>query len=456
MAPDLKNPLSENGGAVLEVNAAPGFRMHVEPTVGLPKNVAEPVVDMLFPRGSDGRIPIIAITGTNGKTTTTRIIAHIARTAGKKVGYTTSDGIYIQNQLMMSGDTTGPISSQFVLKDPTVDFAVLECARGGILRGGLGFRQCNIAIVTNVAEDHLGMGGINSVEQMARVKQVVPETVCENGYAILNADNDLTYKMRKDLDCKIALFSMDENNPRIKEHCEGGGKAAVYENGYISIIKGTWKVRVMPVKDIPITYGGKATHNIANVLPAVLSTYLFKDISIEDIRQALQSFIPSSAQTPGRLNFFQLKKCTFLADFAHNPHGLQLLCDFIKQLDYPQHMGVITGTGDRRDEDIQNLGEIAAEHFDEIIIRCDKNLRGRSAEEIMGLLEKGVRTKDRDIPIHIIQDESEALDFAYANCQDGALVTVMCDSVSGTIDKLKSLKEKEEDKKRTSTVSLIP
>jgi cyanophycin synthetase len=249
---------------------------------------------------------------------------------------------------------------------------------------------------------------------------------------------------------------MDENNPRIKEHCEGGGKAAVYENGYISIIKGTWKVRVMPVKDIPITYGGKATHNIANVLPAVLSTYLFKDISIEDIRQALQSFIPSSAQTPGRLNFFQLKKCTFLADFAHNPHGLQLLCDFIKQLDYPQHMGVITGTGDRRDEDIQNLGEIAAEHFDEIIIRCDKNLRGRSAEEIMGLLEKGVRTKDRDIPIHIIQDESEALDFAYANCQDGALVTVMCDSVSGTIDKLKSLKEKEEDKKRTSTVSLIP
>ena len=456
MAADLKTPLSENGGAVLEVNAAPGFRMHVEPTIGLPRNVAEPVVDMLFPRGSDGRIPIIAITGTNGKTTTARITAHIARTAGKKVGYTTSDGIYIQNQLMMSGDTTGPISSQFVLKDPTVDFAVLECARGGILRGGLAFRQCNVAIVTNVAADHIGLGGINSVEQMARVKQVVPETVCENGYAILNADDDRVFKMGKDLDCKIGLFSMDETNPRIKQHCEGGGKAAVYENGYISIIKGTWKVRVMPVKDIPITYGGKAKHNIANVLPAVLSTYLFKDISLEDIRQALQTFIPSSTQTPGRLNFFQMKKCTFLADFAHNPHGLQLLCDFIKQLDYPQHMGVITGTGDRRDEDIIELGKIAAEYFDEIIIRCDKNLRGRSAGDIMGLLEKGVRMINKDITLHIIADESEALDFAYENCQNGALVTVMCDSVSGTIDKLKSLKNSEEDRNRTSTVSLIP
>ncbi|MBD0352466.1 MAG: cyanophycin synthetase, partial [Flavisolibacter sp.] len=195
MAPDLSTPLTENGGAVLEVNAAPGFRMHVEPAEGLPRNVAEPVVDMLFPRGSDGRIPIIAITGTNGKTTTARITAHIARTAGKKVGYTTSDGIYIQNQLVMRGDTTGPVSARFVLKDPTVDFAVLECARGGILRGGLGFQQCNVAIVTNVAADHIGLGGINSVEQMARVKRVVPETVCAGGYAILNADDDLVYAM---------------------------------------------------------------------------------------------------------------------------------------------------------------------------------------------------------------------------------------------------------------------
>ena len=445
MASDLRTPISENGGAVLEVNAAPGFRMHVEPTIGLPRNVAEPVVDMLFPKGSDGRIPIIAITGTNGKTTTTRITAHIARTAGKKVGYTTSDGIYIQNQLMMTGDCSGPVSAEFVLKDPTVDFAVLECARGGILRGGLAFQQCNVAIVTNLAADHLGMGGINTVEQMAKVKQVVPETVCSQGYAILNADDDLVYKMRKDLRCKIALFSMDENNPRIKRHCEDGGKAAVFENGYITIMTGSWKVRVMPVKDIPITYGGKAKHNIANVLPAVLSTYLFKDISIEDIRQALQTFVPSSTQTPGRLNFFQLKRCTFLVDFAHNPHGLQLLCDFIDQLDYPHRIGIITGTGDRRDEDIRELGIIAAKYFDEIIIRRDKNLRGRSEEELVTLLKDGIQSVDTELPIHVIPSEEQAVLHAYEHCPEGSLITVMCDKVESTLGLVKKIKAKEDE-----------
>jgi cyanophycin synthetase len=449
MAADLRSPISENGGAILEVNAAPGFRMHVEPATGLARNVAEPVVDMLFPRGSDGRIPIIAITGTNGKTTTTRITAHIAKTAGKKVGYTTSDGVYIQNQLMMRGDCTGPLSSQFVLKDPTVDFAVLECARGGILKSGLAFRHCNVAIVTNVAEDHIGLGGINSVEQMAKVKQVVPETVFPHGYAILNADDDLSYNMGKDLDCHVALFSMDEHNTRIKKHCSKGGLASIYENGYVSIMKGTWKVRVMPVKDIPVTYGGKALHNIANVLPAVLSTYLFRDITIEDIRQALHSFIPSSTQTPGRLNFFQFKRSTFLADFAHNPHGLQLLCDFISKLDYPYKIGLISGTGDRRNEDIRALGEISARYFDEIIIRCDKNLRGRSPEEIIGLLQEGIQSVNPSLPTKVIPNEIEAIDYAYVNAKEGSLVTIMCDVVAGALDKIKSLKHQEEQNSQT-------
>ena len=226
MAKDLRSPINEIGGAILEVNAAPGFRMHIDPSEGLPRNVAEPVVDMLFPKGSIGRIPIIAITGTNGKTTTTRLTAHIAKSAGKKVGYTTSDGVYIQNQMMMKGDCTGPISSSFVLKDPTVDFAVLECARGGILKSGLAFQNCDVAIVTNVAADHMGLGGINTLEQMAKLKAVVPETVFPHGYAVLNADDDLVYKMRDGLKCNIALFSMDEKNPRIKKHCAGGGLAA--------------------------------------------------------------------------------------------------------------------------------------------------------------------------------------------------------------------------------------
>jgi cyanophycin synthetase len=444
MAPDLRVPITENGGAVLEVNAAPGFRMHVDPAEGIARNVAEPVVNMLFPKGSTGRIPIIAITGTNGKTTTTRLTAHIAKTAGKKVGFTTTEGIYIQNQQMMTGDCTGPVSSQFVLKDPTVDFAVLECARGGILRSGLGFQQSNVAIVTNVAADHLGLGGINSVEQMARVKAVVPETVVSSGYAILNAEDDLVFAMGEDLDCNIALFSMDEKNPRIVKHANEGGLSCVYENGFITIMKGNWKVRVMSAKDIPITFGGKALHNIANVLPSALACYLFQDITIEDIRQALQTFIPSASQTPGRLNFFQLKNSTFLVDFAHNPHGLKLLGDFVSNLDYHHFTGIITGTGDRRDEDIREIGELSAKYFDDIIIRLDKNLRGRSADEIINLLHSGVKAVDPNLPVEIIPDEDEAIHHAYTNAKQGSLVTVMCDGVTATLEKIRQLKLNEE------------
>jgi len=445
MANDLRTPVSENGGAILEVNAAPGFRMHIDPSEGLPRNVAEPVVDMLFPRGHIGRIPIIAITGTNGKTTTTRITAHIAKSAGKKVGYTTSDGVYIQNQLMMKGDCTGPVSSQFVLKDPTVDFAVLECARGGILKNGLAFQHCDVAIVTNVAADHMGLGGINTLDQMAKLKAVVPETVFPHGYAVLNADDDLVYAMAKDLKCNVALFSMDENNPRIKEHCKKGGLAAVFENDNISILKGTWKIRVINVKEVPITFEGKAIHNINNCLPAVMASYLYRDISIEDIRSALISFVPSSSQTPGRLNFFHFKNFTFLADFAHNPHGLKLLGDFIGKLDYPKKIGLISGTGDRRDEDIRELGSLSAQYFDEIIIRCDKNLRGRTAEEIIHLLKEGIEMQNPSIPTMVIENEEEALEYIYAHPQHGALYVIMCDVVTGALTKIKELKEREDN-----------
>ncbi len=453
MVKDLRSPINETGGAILEVNAAPGFRMHIDPSEGLPRNAAEPVVDMLFPKGSIGRIPIIAITGTNGKTTTTRLAAHIAKSAGKKVGYTTSDGVYVQNQMMMKGDCTGPISSAFVLKDPTVDFAVLECARGGILKAGLAFQNCDVAIVTNVAADHMGLGGINTLEQMAQVKAVVPETVFAHGYAVLNADDDLVYKMQEGLKCNIALFSMDEKNPRIKKHCAKGGLAAVYENGFVSIMKGTWKIRVAAVKDIPLTYEGKAIHNINNTLPAVLATYLYRDITIEDIRQGLLTFVPSSSQTPGRLNFFKFKNFTFLADFAHNPHGLKLLGDFISKLDYKLKVGIISGTGDRRDEDIRELGEISAQYFDEIIIRCDKNLRGRSAEEIIGLLKEGIDKVNPAIPTVVIPDEDEALDYAYANGKQGSLVTIMCDVVARALDKIRELKEKEDNLEQMAVTS---
>ncbi len=446
MAPDLKVPINENGGAVLEVNAAPGFRMHIEPAKGLARNVAEPVVEMLFPNRSNGRIPIIAITGTNGKTTTTRLTAHICKSAGYKVGFTTSDGVYIQNMLMMKGDCTGPVSSRFVLKDPTVDFAVLECARGGILKSGLAFEQCDIAIVTNVSADHIGLGGIETLEQMARVKSVVPETVFKHGYAILNADDDLVYEMRKGLHCNIALFSMDEHNPRIVEHCKKGGLAAVFENNYITILKGTWKIRVDKVSDIPLTFGGKAVHNIMNTLPAVLATYIFRNIKIEDIKLALQTFVPSPVLTPGRLNLFALKHINILVDFAHNPAGLQLLCDFVSKLDGTPKIGIISGTGDRRDDDITELGRIAARYFDEIIIREDEDLRGRTSKELQDLILKGINeTSQKQIQVTTVLKQKDAILYAYQHAPAGALVTVMCDVVPDALAVVKQIKE-EEDK----------
>ena len=445
MAPNLKVPITENGGAVLEVNAAPGFRMHIEPSEGIARNVAEPVIDMLFPKENTGRIPIIAITGTNGKTTTSRLVAHIAKAAGYKVGYTTSDGVYIQNQMMMKGDCTGPASAHFVLKDPTVDFAVLESARGGILRSGLAFRNCDIAIVTNVAADHMGLGGIDSLKQMAKVKSVVPETVYKHGYAILNADDDLVYDMRTELKCNIALFSMDENNPRIIKHCKNGGLASVFENGYVTIMKGTWKIRVQKVSEIPITYGGKALHNVMNTLPAILACYLYRNIKVVDIKLALETFIPSPTQTPGRLNLFEFKHFRFLADFAHNPAGLQLLCDFVGKMEGTPKVGIISGTGDRRDEDIRELGEISAKYFDEIIIRQDKHLRGRTAENIVELLIEGIKSQnDRQIPVTVILNEKEAIMHAYNTAKPGSLITIMCDVVAEAIDLIRTLKEKED------------
>jgi len=393
MTSDISIPLSETGGAVLEVNAGPGFRMHLAPTTGLPRNVAAPVIDKLFPPGSSARIPIIAVSGTNGKTTTTRLIAHMAKMKGYKVGYTTSDGVYIQNRLLMKGDCTGPASAEFVLKDPTVNFAVLESARGGLLRAGLGFKNCDVGIVTNVAADHLGLKGIHTVEQLAAVKGVIPETVLPNGYAILNADDELVYKMRKKVECNVALFSMDEDNTHITAMQKRDGLSAIYENGYITICRGEWKMRVIKAVNIPLTYGGKAKFMIQNVLPAVLAAHV-QGFSIEDIKVALETFIPSPTQTPGRLNLFNFKHFKIILDYAHNPAGMRALQQFIENIDATVKVGIIAGIGDRRVEDNNEMGSIAAEMFDEIIIRQDKQLRGKSEQELIKMLEDGIKMKD--------------------------------------------------------------
>ena len=443
MTTDITKPLSETGGAVLEVNAGPGFRMHLAPTTGLPRNVAAPVIDKLFPKqGDTGRIPIIAITGTNGKTTTSRLISHIAKMNGYRVGYTTSDGVYIQNRLLMSGDCTGPASAEFVLKDPTVNFAVLECARGGLLRAGLGFKKCDVAVVTNVAADHLGLKGIHTIEQLAKVKGVIPETVLPNGYAILNADDDLVYDMRRTVNCNVALFSMDENNPRIKALQRLHGITAVYENGYVTICRGEWKMRVMKAENIPLTYGGKATFMIQNVLGAVLAAHV-QGISIEDMKAALETFIPSASQTPGRLNLFEFKDFTVLLDYAHNPSGMRALQKFTDELKATVKVGIIAGVGDRREEDTNEIGSIAAEMFDEIIIRQDKRLRGRTEQELIKMLNDGIQMKDPNKKTTIIPSEKEAITFAVKNAVKGSLIVLCSDVIPEALDLVQSFKEME-------------
>lgn len=445
MAENLSTPLEESGGAILEVNAAPGFRMHIDPSEGLPRNVAEPVIDMLYPPGSSARIPIIGITGTNGKTTTTRLTAHLVKSMGHKVGFTTSDGVYIQNQMMMKGDCTGPVSAEFVLKDPTVDFAVLECARGGILRAGLGFHRCDIGIVTNISADHLGLGGIDTVEQLARVKSVVVESVMPQGYAILNADDDLVYKMKDGLKCNIALFSMNPKSKRIKEHCDKNGIAAVYDesNDWIYIQKGAWKIQIDKAHQIPLTQSGRALFNVMNIMPAVLAGYL-RGFTVVDIRQAMETFIPSPAQTPGRMNLFQFKNFQVLADYAHNPAGFNVLKAYVDKVDASKKIGIIAGTGDRRDEDIKELGRIAGSTFDEIIIRQDKHLRGRTEDNIIQLLKEGIAEVNPNVPVHVILKELEAIDFAIKNAPKDCFISICSDVVTDALAYIQKLKNEED------------
>ena len=453
MTDDSSIPLNESGGAVLEVNAAPGFRMHLDPTGGIGKNVAEPVVDMLFPPGAPSRIPIIAVTGTNGKTTTTRLTAHLMRSVGYKVGMTCSDGVYIQNRLLMKGDCTGPASAQFVLKEPVVDMAVLETARGGLVRSGLGFEHCDVAIVTNIAADHLGLKDIHTLEDLAHVKSTVPRSVRQDGYAILNADDELVMAMRKQTNCKIALFSLDENNRLIRQHCKLGGLAAIYENGFITISKGEWKLRIEKAVNVPLTYGGKAVFNIQNVLPAVLAAYV-QGVKVEDLRQALMTFVPSATQTPGRLNLFQFKNFQVVVDYAHNPHGFEALGKFIAKIPDSPKVGVIAGVGDRRDEDTVNLGRLSAQMFDEIIIRQDRNLRGKSDDDIIALMVKGIKEIDPNKPYIIIKKEEEAIRYAISNAKPGSFLILCSDVVPDALALV--LKLKEEDEKVSFDKADIP
>ena len=447
IAPNVSEPLADNGGGIIEVNAAPGFRMHLSPSEGIGRNVAEHVMDMLFPRGTPSRIPIIAITGTNGKTTTTRLIAHILKGSGRTVGFTTTDGTYIQNQQIVQGDNTGPVSAQLVLKDPTVDVAVLETARGGIIRSGLGFDYCDIGVVTNVAADHLGLKDVNTLSDLARVKSVVPRAVSKRGYAVLNAEDPHVYKMRELVEGHCVYFSMDENNENIERQARRGRISCVFENGYVTILKGRWKVRIEKVTNIPLTYGGRAEFMVQNVIAATLACFVH-GVSIEDLRVGLTTFNAGTAQTPGRLNFVEVGGVTVLMDYAHNPAGMRGLVNFISKLPNKYRTCVLNGTGDRRDDDIREFAKLAGDNFDRIVIRRGNYLRGRSEEDMFRLLQEGVAQSENTPQVRIIAESRDAIAHAIKHGRKGELVVTLADLVPMDIGYVQEIRDELVEKER--------
>jgi cyanophycin synthetase len=432
MATTIDEPITEANGAILEVNAGPGLRMHLAPTKGLSREVAVPIMDMLYPLGSSARIPLVAVTGTNGKTTTTRLVAHIAKEAGYHTGFTTTDGIYIDGKQVVDGDCSGPQSARVVLRDPLIDFAVLECARGGILRSGLGFDECGVSIVTNISADHLGLDGIESIEQLAHVKAVVPQSTAAAGYAILNADDNLVYKMKDIVKSDVALFSLNACNPRITQHINKGKIAAFTDDGWFVICHNNQKQRVALIDEVPLSFNGNAECMIKNILPAIIAAYCYK-VPVQHIRQALLSFKPSPENTPGRMNSFEFTNFCLMLDYAHNEGGYQELKKYAARVTASVKTGVIAATGDRRDQDIRNLGSLAAEIFDEIIIRHDKDGRGRTNEELTGLLMAGIRKIKPNMLVTVISDEIESITYAMMHAQKDSWIFVNTDNVHETV-----------------------
>jgi cyanophycin synthetase len=439
ITPDIAQPLREVGGGIVEVNAGPGFRMHLQPSEGQPRNVARPVIDMLFPPGTPARIPIVAITGTNGKTTVARMMAHILQLTGERVGLTTTDGIYIDGQLYMKGDLTGPWSARMVLKDPTVESAVLETARGGILREGLGFDHCDVGAVLNVTGDHLGLSGIDTLEQLAEVKSLVVEMVRKDGYSVLNADDPLVAAMAQHARGSIIYWSMhggDNANERVKEHLAQGGIAVVLQAGVrgemIAIYDGEQYIPLLWTHLIPATLEGKARHNVANALAVTAIAYA-RGVSVEHIKQGLRTFTPSFYQSPGRLNIFDEHPFRVLVDYGHNPAAFAAMCELVANL-RPAHqrvIGVLSVPGDRRDADIREAGTIAREMFDLFIIKEDDDLRGRKPGEAAAILRDSAQAAGMaEQQIVTICDEQEAVRYALDQGQPRDLIVVFADNVT--------------------------
>jgi len=433
---DITKSYREAGGGICEVNAGPGFRMHVAPSEGTPRDVAGPVIDMLFPAGQPSRIPIAAVTGTNGKTTTSRMLAHILKMSGYTVGLTSTDGVYIDGQLSVSGDMTGPISAKMILRDPSVDAAVMETARGGMLRGGLGFQNCDVAACLNVTADHLGLKGIDTLEQLAVIKRV-PIEIAQKA-AVLNADDAHCLQMADYTDAEtLSYVTMNPGHPLVKQHIRAGGQAFVLEEGMnghmIAIYDNEGHTALLWTHLIPATVEGRALHNVQNAMFAAALAYNMQ-VSLEDIRHGLRTFDSSFFQAPGRMNIFDEHPFKVILDYAHNPAAVRAMCNLVERFRAEgKKIVVLSAPGDRRDEDIQKIAEIAAGTFDTFICRCDDNRRGRGQDEVAVMLKNKLLQMGIDSDrIEVIPDEQEATSKALEIAETGDLILVLADVIKRT------------------------
>ncbi len=430
---DITKSYREIGGAICEVNAAPGFRMHVAPSEGQPRDAAGPVIDMLFPPGSPSRIPIATITGTNGKTTTTRMTAHIFKMAGNRVGVSTSDGVYIDGHLTVDGDMTGPVAARMVLRDPSVDVAVLETARGGLLKRGMGYKRANVGAVLNVQADHLGLRGIDTLEDLARVKRIIVEIARDT--AVLNADDPLCLRMADYSNADhLCYVTMNPKHPLVREHIRAGGRALVLEEGInghmITVYDRGSHIPLLWTHLIPATLEGKAMHNVQNAMFAAAVAYSM-EVSLEEIRHGLRTFDTTFFQAPGRMNIFDEHPFKVILDYGHNPAAIKVMVQLTEHLDADgRRLVVLAAPGDRRDEDIREIARLCAGKFDHYVCRRDDHPRGRGPDEVpemLGdeLLASGVEAER----IEVIADERAAVNRCLKLARPGDLLLIFADAI---------------------------
>lgn len=443
LAHDISRPLEEQGGAIVEVNAGPGLRMHVEPSSGKAQPVGEAILSTMFGPGETGRIPIVSVTGTNGKTTTTRFIAHLLQMQGSVVGMTSTDGIFIGHRRIDSGDCSGPKSARAVLFNPQVEAAVLECARGGILREGLGFDFCDVAVVTNIAGgDHLGTGGIDTLEQLVRVKRCPVEALAPGGYAVLKADDPMVAGMAEKCPGKTIFFSRNPADPVIAAHRAQGGRAVFVRGLAMVAAKGADETVITTLDRVPLTHGGRVGFQVENALASAAAGWAL-GIAFDALAGAMASFAGSFSQAPGRFNLLEIGETTVIVDYGHNTSALAALIDVVEQFPHKRRSIVYSAAGDRRDTDMIEQGQLLGDHFDRVILYEDHYRRGRAEGEIIGLFRRGLATATRAGEIEGVQGAVRAVETALQSSQPGELLVLQADVVDETVAFLKQYLQRQ-------------